>query len=328
MSVIAKYIGYIRDIRRYSRRTVALYGDVLADFVRCAGDGRDMTDQEIVAAMRVPVLRDYVVDMVERELSAKTVSLHMSVLSGFCRYLMMNDLLASNPVKLVSKPKIEKRLPVFYRKEAMEDYFERTSWLMDRREFDFFLSNIDTESGKELYDARVARLIISMLYSLGLRRAELIGLTIGDVDFGRNVVKVRGKGDKMREIPLIVSLCEEILLYLEAVETMCGGKRSLKEPLLVTYKGRKLYPVYVDRAVKKELEMQKGITGRKSPHVLRHSLATGLMDEETNINSIKELLGHSSLATTQVYTHSSIAQLKDIYKRAHPRAKNGGKHGD
>ena len=328
MSVIAKYIGYIRDIRRYSRRTVALYGDVLADFVRCAGEGRNMTDQDIVAAMRVPVLRDYVVDMVERELSAKTVSLHMSVLSGFCRYLMMNDLLASNPVKLVSKPKIEKRLPVFYRKEAMEDYFERTSWLMDRREFDFFLSNIDTESGKELYDARVARLIISMLYSLGLRRAELIGLTIGDVDFGRNVVKVRGKGDKMREIPLIVSLCEEISLYLEAVETMCGGKRSLKEPLLVTYKGRKLYPVYVDRAVKKELEMQKGITGRKSPHVLRHSLATGLMDEETNINSIKELLGHSSLATTQVYTHSSIAQLKDIYKRAHPRAKNGGKHGD
>ena len=328
MSVVAKYIGYIRDIRRYSGRTVALYGDVLADFVRCAGEGRDMTDQEIVAAMRVPVLRGYVVDMVERELSAKTVSLHMSVLSGFCRYLMMNDLLASNPVKLVSKPKIEKRLPVFYRKEAMEDYFERTSWLMDRREFDFFLSNIDTESGKELYDARIARLIISMLYSLGLRRAELIGLTIGDVDFGRNVVKVRGKGDKMREIPLIVSLCEEISLYLEAVETMCGGKRSLKEPLLVTYKGRKLYPVYVDRAVKKELEMQKGITGRKSPHVLRHSLATGLMDEETNINSIKELLGHSSLATTQVYTHSSIAQLKDIYKRAHPRAKNGGKHGD
>ena len=305
-----------------------MYGDVLADFVRGAGEGRDMTDQEIVAAMRVPVLRDYVVDMVERELSAKTVSLHMSVLSGFCRYLMMNGLLASNPVKLVSKPKIEKRLPVFYRKEAMEDYFERTSWLMDRREFDFFLSNIDTESGKELYDARIARLIISMLYSLGLRRAELIGLTIGDVDFGRNVVKVRGKGDKMREIPLIVSLCEEISLYLEAVETMCGGKRSLKEPLLVTYKGRKLYPVYVDRAVKKELEMQKGITGRKSPHVLRHSLATGLMDEETNINSIKELLGHSSLATTQVYTHSSIAQLKDIYKRAHPRAKNGGKHGD
>ena len=328
MSIISKYISYIRDIRRYSERTVTLYGDVLADFVRCAGEGKDMTDQEVVAAMKVPVLRDYVVNMVERELSAKTVSLHMSVLSGFCHYLMMNSLLASNPVKLVSKPKIEKRLPVFYRKEAMEDYFERTSWLMERDEFDFFLSNINTESGKELYEARVARLIVSMLYSLGLRRAELIVLTVGDVDFGRNVVKVRGKGDKMREIPLIVSLCEEISLYLEAVETMCGGKRSLKEPLLVTYKGRKLYPVYVDRAVKKELEMQKGITGRKSPHVLRHSLATGLMDEETNINSIKELLGHSSLATTQVYTHSSIAQLKDIYKRAHPRAKNGGKHGD
>ena len=174
----------------------------------------------------------------------------------------------------------------------------------------------------------LVRLIISMLYSLGLRRAELIGLNIGDIDFGRNVVKVRGKGDKMREIPLIASLSEEILLYLKAVETMCGGKRSLKEPLLVTYKGSRLYPAYVDRAVKSGLKGQKGITGRKSPHVLRHSLATELMNDGTDIFSIKEMLGHSSLATTQIYTHSSIAQLKHSYEQAHPRAKNGGKNGD
>ncbi len=328
MGIIARYICYIRDIRRYSERTVTLYGDVIADFVSCVGEGNDMTDKEIVEAMKVPVLRDYVVEMVERDLSAKTVSLHMSVLSGFCRFLMMNDLLASNPVKLISKPKVEKRLPVFYRKEAMAEYFSKTSWLLERDEFDFLLNNINTESGKEQYGSFLGRLIISMLYSLGLRRAELIGLTVGDIDFGRKVVKVRGKGDKMREIPLIVSLSEEILLYLEAVEALCGGKRSLKEPLLVTYMGKKLYPMFVDRAVKKELGAQNGITGRKSPHVLRHSLATGLMDENTNINSIKELLGHSSLATTQVYTHSSVARLKEIYKQAHPRAKNGGKHGD
>ena len=132
----------------------------------------------------------------------------------------------------------------------------------------------------------------------------------------------------MREIPMIVSLSEEILLYLKAVEALTAGTRSLKSPLLMTYAGNRLYPAYVDRTVKRELGDVKGITGRKSPHVLRHSLATELMNEEADLNSIKEMLGHSSLATTQVYTHSSFARLKNIYERAHPRAKNGGKNGD
>jgi integrase/recombinase XerC len=153
-------------------------------------------------------------------------------------------------------------------------------------------------------------------------------MCISDVDFGRNVVKVRGKGDKMREIPLVPLLSEEILLYLKAVEVMCGRKRSLKEPLFVTYNGSPLYPAYVDRAVKSALGKVGKIRGQKSPHMLRHSLATELMNEDTPLNSIKELLGHSSLAATQVYTHSSIARLKDSYERAHPRAKNGGKNGD
>ena len=167
-----------------------------------------------------------------------------------------------------------------------------------------------------------------MLYGLGLRRSELISLNIEDVDFGRNVIKVRGKGDKMREIPIIGTICEEILLYLKAVEVLVACKRSLKEPLLLTYTGRRLYPGYVDKVVKKELSSVSGITGRKSPHVLRHTLATQLLDNEADLNSIKELLGHSSLAATQVYTHNSVAKLKFIYKSAHPRAKNGGKHGD
>ena len=191
-----------------------------------------------------------------------------------------------------------------------------------------FENESSTDSGKKYYKALLERVIISTLYSLGIRRSELIGLSVGDVDCGRKVVKVRGKGDKMREIPLVISLSEEILLYLKAVEALCGGKRSLKEPLFVTYSGMQLYPAYVDKAVKSGLGSVKCIKGRKSPHVLRHSLATELMNEDTDMNSIKELLGHSSLAATQVYTHSSIARLKTIYKLAHPRAKNGGKNGD
>ena len=168
----------------------------------------------------------------------------------------------------------------------------------------------------------------SLLYNLGIRRGELISMNISSVDFGRKVVKIIGKGNKMREIPLIGALCEEILLYLKAVEALEERERSLKEPLLVTYAGKRLYPAYVDKVVKKALSSDAGATGRKSPHVLRHSFATGLLDEGTDLNSIKEVLGHSSLAATQVYTHNSIAKLKSIYKSAHPRAKNGGKHGD
>ncbi len=328
MNLIHKYIAYINGIRRYSPRTVEIYDGVLMNYVHIIHEVEEVADDELVASMNRSEIRRYEVALLENGMSPRTVGLHLSALSGFCRFLIKNGFLQSNPVRLVTKPKIEKRLPEFYRNEFMDIYFERTAYILDRSELDFFMANHATESGRVMYENRLSRLIISMFYSLGIRRAELIGLTVGDVDFGRKIVNVIGKGDKNRKIPLIASLSEEILLYLEAVEAMCEGRRSLKEPLLITYTGRKLYPAYVDRAVKRELGSIKGITGRKSPHVLRHSIATELMNEGADINSVKELLGHSSLATTQIYTHSSISRLKHIYESAHPRAKNGGKHGD
>ena len=274
-------------------------------------------------------IRGFMVALMEQEgLSAKSVSMHMSALSSFCRYLVKAGKLKSNPVRTVIRPKVEKRLPEYFREDAMKTYFEKTREEASPEYLALFKENIDNDHGKRLYEKRLARLVISILYDTGLRRSELIGLKIENVDFARQTLKVVGKGNKMREIPLLASLCQEILLYLEAVEALVCGKRSLKEPLLVTFRGRPLYPVYVDRTVKAELGDVKGITGRRSPHVLRHSIATELMNEGTDLNSIKEMLGHSSLATTQVYTHSSFARLKDIYEHAHPRAKNGGKHGD
>ena len=329
MDIYNKYISYVRDVKRYSERTVSIYTDVLNNFVRVAHGGADVTDDELIASLNPSEIRSYEVAMLDAGMSPRTVGLHLSALSGFCRYLVSKELLRSNPVKLVPKPKQQKRLPNFFRKEALEGYFNMThDVVFDRSELEAFKQEPDTESGAQMYKKRLDRLIVSMLYGLGLRRSELIGMNVSDVDFGRKVVKVRGKGDKMREIPILDALCEEILLYLEAVEAMCGGKRSLKEPLLVTGRGQRLYPGYVDKAVKGELAGVKGITGKKSPHVLRHSLATGLLNEEADLNSIKELLGHSSLAATQVYTHNSIARLKGIYEQAHPRAKNGGKYGD
>ncbi len=334
MDLVDKYISYVRNERRYSERTVSIYTDVLRRFFVSSlsleqEDHRELTDEEVIRELTVQRIRSYEVNLMDNQkLNASTVRLHMSVLSGFCRFLIKRGYLKSNPVTLVQKPKMSKRLPVFYKKEAMDSYMEFTDIYAGQEFLDCFISSPDSDAGKDLYEKRLSRLIVSMLYGLGIRRAELISLNIEDVDFGRNVIKVRGKGDKMREIPIIGTICEEILLYLKAVEVLVACKRSLKEPLLLTYTGRRLYPGYVDKVVKKELSSVSGITGRKSPHVLRHTLATQLLDNEADLNSIKELLGHSSLAATQVYTHNSVAKLKSIYKSAHPRAKNGGKHGD
>ena len=334
MDLVDKYISYVRNERRYSERTVSIYTDVLRRFFVSSlsleqEDYRELTDEEVIGELTVQRIRSYEVNLMDNQkLNASTVRLHMSVLSGFCRFLIKRGYLKSNPVTLVQKPKMSKRLPVFYKKEAMDSYMEFTDIYAGQEFLDCFISSPDSDAGKDLYEKRLSRLIVSMLYGLGIRRAELISLNIEDVDFGRNVIKVRGKGDKMREIPIIGTICEEILLYLKAVEVLVACKRSLKEPLLLTYTGRRLYPGYVDKVVKKELSSVSGITGRKSPHVLRHTLATQLLDNEADLNSIKELLGHSSLAATQVYTHNSVAKLKSIYKSAHPRAKNGGKHGD
>ena len=331
MDIIGKYIDYIRNVRRYSERTADTYESVLLRYAAYAAkEGDPVTDSELIKALNRSEIRQFQAELLNADppASPATVSLYLSALSSFCRYLVKERYLTSNPVRLVPKPKQEKRLPHFFRKDALDAYFKDTDDLISERVLEDFRNSWHLDTGKKYYRDLLTRIIISMLYSLGLRRSELIGLNIADVDFGRNVVKVCGKGNKMREIPMIASLSEEILLYLRAVEVISGGKRSLKEPLLVTYAGARLYPTYVDRAVKSGLGAVSGIRGRKSPHVLRHSLATELMNEEVDLNTIKELLGHSSLAATQVYTHNSISRLKSIYKQAHPRAKKGGKHGD
>lgn len=332
MDFIDRYISYVRDVRRYSERTISTYTDVLRSFAGfvagrsgAAGGAEPVSvcDRALLDALNPSEIRSYEVYMLDTKgVKPKTVNLHLSVLSGFCNYLVRQDLLKHNPVRLVSRPKVEKRLPEFYRQDAMEGYFKDTERYASQEYLDAFSESPNSDYGKKIYERRLARLIISLLYCLGLRRSELIALKVGSVDFGRGVVMVVGKGNKMREIPLMGSLADEIRLYLAAARVVAGDvMRGVSEPLLITYTGRELYPVYVDRVVKSELGDAAGFTGRKSPHVLRHSVATGLLNEGAQLNSIKEMLGHSSLAATQVYTHNSIAKLQKVYKDAHPRAK-------
>ena len=309
--MIDRYLTYLSSVRRYSPRTVEIYRGVLEDFLAFAslrGDSAALQEN-----LNVQTIRSYEVYLLdERKERARTVDLHLSVLSGFCRFLMKEGVLESNPVRLVPRPKQEKRLPVFYREDAMKEYFEKTKGVL--------------EYGK--YPDQLQRMILGMLFGTGLRRAELISLNWDSVDFSRRVLRVRGKGDKIREIPLTASLCDEILLYLQSVDSLKCADRAPEAPLLQTPKGARLYPVYVDRAVKAALGELGSISGRKSPHVLRHTLATELLDGGADLNSIKELLGHSSLAATQVYTHNSIERLQHVYESAHPRAKNDDNHGD
>ena len=315
-----KYISYIADVRRYSPRTQEIYRTSLDGFFDWLGPADDF-----LKVMTRQTVRSYEVHLLDsRGMSPRTVNLHLSILSGFCRYLMKQGLLKANPVKLVPRPKTEKRLPVFFRKELMEEYYRQTDYYVSEE----FACILAQTRDKESYRKMLYRVIVSVLHSTGIRRAELIGLDRGSVDFSRNVIRVRGKGDKMREIPLIPSLSEELSLYLTSVSSMICDAPSAETPLLLTPEGGRLYPEFVERAVKEEMGSVKGITGRKSPHVLRHTVASELLEDGTDLNSIKELLGHSSLAATQVYTHSTIERLKNVYINAHPRAKNGGNNGD
>ena len=319
--LIDSYLRYIMTVRRYSERTMAIYRDVLSSFESYSCP----EGSELCSVLNVTEVRNYEVYLLdERKLGARTVNLHLSVLSGFCKFLIKEGRLESNPVHMVTRPKLEKRLPEFYREESMDEYFKQSAYAASEDELELlksFGTGSSEKLAKELYERRLHRLIVSMLHNTALRRAELIGLQCKNLDFHRQVLKFRGKGDRFREIPLVPSLRAELELYEQAVHSFLGLDREPDRPLLLTPTGRQLYPVYVDKAVKSELKGVAGITGRRSPHVLRHTLATELLNDGADLNSIKEFLGHSSLAATQVYTHNSIEKLKKVYTNAHPRAK-------
>lgn len=297
--MVRQYIDYLASIRRYSPRTCSIYQAVLEDFYAYTAE---LDDER---RFSVATLRNYEVNLLdERDLGARTVNLHLSVLSGYCRFLMRQGLLQSNPVHLVHRPREEKRLPDFYRKDPMDAYFASKRGAL--------------EFGS--YEAALRYMVIALLAGTGVRRAELIGADRSDLDLARRTLRVHGKGDKIREIPLPEELCDDLDQYLQRANAAFPDADD-SSPLLLTPRGGRLYPVFVDRTVKRELGEVSGINGRLSPHVLRHTLATELLDDGADLNSIKELLGHASLAATQVYTHNTVERLKSVYNAAHPRAK-------
>jgi len=309
-----RFLEYIIVQKRYSERTAALYRSALDSFCafalpESAGAVDDVRWREIL----VPnLIRGYIAQGLEEGRSPRTMNLHLSALSSFCTWLVKNGFLESNPVRKVYRPKEDRPLPQFYTQASMEGYLMASR---QRGEEDAAAAS----DGKEPLGELRERMIILLLYSTGMRRAELCNLRFSDFDRSRQVFRVTGKGDKTREIPVPDRICEEIVLYLKRVAEVEGERPD--GWFFVTDKGRQLYPAFVNNVVKKAFCGMEGFTGKKSPHVLRHTLATHLLNNGADINSIKEVLGHSSLAATQVYTHNSFEQLKNTYLTAHPRAK-------
>ena len=307
-----RFIEYISVQRRYSPRTVELYRGAIEDFCAfaCPEAAGALADSQLKDILTPTLIRGFIAQGLEDGLSPRTMNLKLSALSSFCSWLVRSGFLESNPVKKVYRPREDRPLPQFYTQPSMEALINNEQ---ERAGEDAAAA----EDGREPFGKLRERMIILTLYSTGMRRAELCGLKVSDFDRARQVLRVTGKGDKTREIPVPDRICQELLLYLERLgeEFGAGGW------FFVTDKGQKLYPAFVNNVVRKALSGQEGFSGKKSPHVLRHTLATHLLNNGADINSIKEVLGHSSLAATQVYTHNSFEQLKQTYLTAHPRAK-------
>lgn len=294
MQLIEKYMSYLRYERNYSPRTeISYFGDLrqFSDFVSARYEGMS------VGEIDADIARAWIVSLMKDGISERSVNRKLSALKSFYKYLLRMGVVTANPIKKIVGPRMKKSLPSFVNERDMDGI-------------------LDMEGFEDDFSGLRARLILELFYGTGIRRAELIGVKDRDVDFYNETLQVTGKRNKQRLIPLGSGLLSLIRRYMdmrdEEVESSSGF-------LFVKDDGLQLYPMFVHRLVSEYLS-QVGTLAKVSPHVLRHSFATGMLNNGADLNAVKELLGHSSLASTEVYTHTSFEELKNIYKQAHPRA--------
>ncbi len=290
------FFQYIELEKRFSPHTVLAYQNDLGQFFSFLEEQYDAMSIQNVEHTQI---RSWMVQMRQDGISPRSINRKLSTLKTYYKFLLKRDFISKNPMQKVLSPKIGKRLPVFVSKESMERLFEQVT-------FPF------------TYEGIRDRTILEILYTTGIRRSELVGLTIKSIDLVQRQLKVLGKGNKERIIPFGKQLADTFQQYLDIRSATFNANDEMS--LFLTKKGTKLYSNIVYNVVKKYLSYVTTID-KRSPHVLRHSFATHLSDNGADLNAIKELLGHSSLAATQVYTHNSIDKLRKVYEQAHPKAK-------
>ena len=292
MRLFYEYIDYLRFQKRYSEHTVNAYRNDILQFAAFLGEENLRPGWEEVTDRQV---RAWMIALMDEGISPRSVNRKLSSLKSFYRYLQRKGVKA-DPTAGISGPKTGKPLPAFVRENEISELLD--SW----------------EFGDD-FEGQRNKMIIEMLYGTGMRRAELIGLREEDVRFGEKIIRVTGKRNKQRQIPLLPELAEKLEAYLEIKRELFPGVTWL----FVTSKGKQMYPRLLYRVVHKYLGLVTSLT-KKSPHVLRHTFATHLLNRGADLNAIKEILGHANLSATQIYTHSTFEKLKKVYKQAHPRA--------
>jgi len=287
------FLHYLQAEKRYARHTVKAYQTVLNQFhAFCLSTGKEGMDLHFKA------IRSWVVRMMDEGLSPRTVHKKITVLSTYSKFLIKLGELDANPVDKVLKPKLNRRNPVFLEEEQLETLLK------------------DHDFGDDFEGLR-NRLVVDMLYQTGLRRAELLSLTTRSVDHAGKSLRVVGKRSKERIVPLNEELIAAHDRYLKARKDV--PVPDDEQALFVTAKGKAAYDSLIYRVVRRYLALVSTLD-KKSPHVLRHTFATHMLNGGADLNAIKELLGHANLSATQVYTHNSFKKLKSIYNQAHPRA--------
>lgn len=289
---LEEFIGYLGKEKRYAQHTLTSYKKDLTQFWAYITETFEAENASEVSHFYI---RSWIVHLMEQGIGSRSINRKLSALKTYFKFLMRSGYVTKNPTLKVEPPKTSKRLPVFVEQKHMDN-------LLDNVPF--------TDDFEGLRD----KLIIELLYGTGMRKAELIGLKDMDVDLPRKQLKVLGKGSKERLIPLNDALIDSITAYRTVRDEQFSSQW-----LLVTNKGAQLYPKFVYLVVRKFLTLVTTLD-KRSPHVLRHSFATHLSNNGADLNAVKDLLGHSSLAATQVYTHNNIEKLKEIYKKSHPKA--------
>ncbi len=288
------FLHYLKNEKRYSQHTLRSYSIDLSQFYHFCGINDDSDE---IVKIDYKTIRKWTVRLMENKSSPRTVNRKISSIKSFYRFLLKEGKILENPTKHISTPKVEKKLPTFVNVNQM----------------DVLLDNIDFGSN---FTGQRNRLIIEVLYCTGMRLNELISLKIVNINRNSLNLKVLGKGQKERIIPFTKNLDASIEKYLKERDKM-GFKYN--EYLFLTGKGKEIYPKLVYRIVNNYLTLITTIE-KKSPHILRHSFATHMLNAGADLNAIKEILGHSNLSATEIYTHNTFEKLKAIYKQAHPRA--------
>ncbi len=292
------FLCHLAEQKRYSERTVRNYRQALERFTAWLREQPGAGDPLRSESRH---LRRYLMDL-QGAFGRRTVNLHLSALRSFYNYLVRQGIIASSPLAGVSGPKLEKTLPKFLTEKQIAQLLAGPTRLLENETIDPFTALRD-------------RLVMELLYGGGFRVSELSGLDYGAIDEQSGVARIRGKGNKERLCPV----GEVALACLKAFRAQFARHSGPRDPVLITEQGRRLSVRRIQLMLKKYLDLA-GLPHDLTPHKIRHSYATHLLDNGADLRLVQELLGHASLSTTQIYTHVSVARLKDMHSRAHPRA--------